>query len=270
MVEFDRIQIIPLHTPRFLGFHLFEESALEKARVSNVVWSGDEFLPKPPVVSFMAYWSAYGSWVHEGRRVWILDLSGINRGDPDLDVMKAITKKDVRIFLDPGIRRTEDVADCLLLDIERVVASTRSLRSPQVLQEIFSLTENCLPCVDYSGGIPGAERSLVSLAQSILQTGYPAVAVLDVTRLGSGQRPDEQLLRALRQLAPQLYFGGGVEEEDVPSLEELGFRGALMEPFTPSLARRIASPEAPVSAPEGEKSAVWRPREMGAPGPSPV
>ncbi len=239
------------------------------ATVTGVRWEEGQLNPTAYRASFQEYWDAIGGPRYNAARVFLLDLSGINRANPNFEVTRHLVKR-CDVWLDSGGREPEEVMDGYMLDVERVVAGTKTLASIDAFAGLYALSTDVLPCIDWDGKVvwrggrvgPTDLREVVNRLRSI---GFPSVCVVDLRRLGTELGPDPLLLETLQGLDLELYIGGGLQESDVIRLGEGGFAGGLVDPYTPVIRDLLAkAPKAPTTT---EASAPTpAPRTTPAPG----
>jgi len=184
----------------------------------------------------------------------MLDLAGINRANPNFDVTRHLGKR-CDVWLDSGGREPEEVLDGYMLDVERVVAGSKTLASLDSFAVLYALSSEVLPCLDWDGHVVWREPKegqvdLPDVVRALRGMGFTAVCVMDLRRLGSELGPDPALLSMLEGLDLDVYLGGGLQESDVLRLSERGFAGGLVDPFTPVIRDLLKTPrpEAPTEA----------------------
>jgi len=268
------IPILPVQTDPLIALRILEHLPVRVATVTGVRWQDGQLNPTAYRASFQEYWDAIGGPRYNAARVFLLDLAGINRANPNFEVTRHLVKR-CDVWLDSGGREPEEVMDGYMLDVERVVAGTKTLASVDAFTGLYALSTDVLPCIDWDGKVvwrSGREgrtdlREVVSRLRSI---GFTSVCVLDLRRLGTELGPDPALLETLQGLDLELYIGGGLQESDVIRLGESGFAGGLVDPYTPVIRDLLAkAPKAPTTT---EASApTTAPRTTPAPGsvPSP-
>ena len=263
------IPILPIQTDPLIDIRGLDLLPGRVASVTGVRWDAGHLSPTAYRVSFQEYWDAIGGPRYNAARVFLLDLSGINRANPNFEVTRHLVKR-CDVWLDSGGREPEEVMDGYMLDVERVVAGTKTLASIDAFAGLYALSTDVLPCIDWDGKVvwrggregPTDLREVVNRLRSI---GFPSVCVVDLRRLGTELGPDPLLLETLQGLDLELYIGGGLQESDVIRLGEGGFAGGLVDPYTPVIRDLLAkAPKAPTTT---EASAPTpAPRTTPAPG----
>jgi imidazole glycerol phosphate synthase subunit HisF len=72
--------------------------------------------------------------------VYVVDLDGIERGDPQLDYLQEIAR-EVSLWVDGGVRTAEQAIDILITGARRAVLSSAYLRGPRQLKRAWRLSE---------------------------------------------------------------------------------------------------------------------------------
>lgn len=71
--------------------------------------------------------------------VYIADLDGIERGDPQLDYLQEIAR-EVSLWVDGGVRNADQAIDILVTGARRAVLSSAYLRGPRQLRRAWRLS----------------------------------------------------------------------------------------------------------------------------------
>src|SRR5216117_4201529 len=246
------IPILPIVTDPLIDIRGLDLLPGRVASVTGVRWDAGHLGPTAYHVSYQDYWDAIGGPRYNAARVFMLDLAGINRANPNFEVTRHLVKRS-DVWLDSGGREPEEVMDGYMLDVERVVAGTKTLRSPDAFAGLYALSNDVLPCIDWDGKVlwrgghagPTELRDVANLLRGI---GFPSACVMDLRRLGTELGPDPAFLATLDGLDLDLYVGGGLQESDVLRLGEKGFAGGLVDPFTPVIRDLISKlPKAPTT-----------------------
>jgi uncharacterized protein related to proFAR isomerase len=261
------IPILPVQTDPLIDVKILDLLPFRVANVTGVRWADGRLNPTAYRASYQEYWDAVGGPRYNAARVFLLDLAGINRADPNFQVTRHLVKR-CDVWLDSGGRDPEEVMDGYMLDAERVVAGTKTLASMETFSDLYGLSAEVLPCIDWDGDVvwretrtaPGDLREVVRRLRGI---GFSSACVVDLRRLGTELGPDPALLAMLEGLDLDLYVGGGLQESDVLRLGESGFAGGLVDPYTPvirdlleRLPRPAMSAEADVPATAQRKAPV--------------
>lgn len=264
------IPILPILTQPILDVKVLDLVPVRIASIVGVRWDGRAVVSSGYRVSFQEYWDAIGGPRYNASRVFMLDLTGINRASPNFEVMRHLVRR-CDVWLDLGAREPDEVMDGYMLDVERVVAGSKTLASLDAYADLHALSSDVLPCLDWDGQVvwrdPHETRvELREVARALKSIGYRALCVMDLRRLGTENGPDPALLALLEGLDLELYLGGGLQETDIAALEERGLAGGLVDPYTPVIRDLLkplkdegpaeASAPAPAPRPTPSRGAV--------------
>ncbi|MGQ0796719.1 MAG: HisA/HisF-related TIM barrel protein [Methanobacteriota archaeon] len=267
------IPILPVLTEPLLDVRILDLVPFRLASIAGVRWDGRSVRPSEYRVPFEDYWDAIGGPRYNAARVLMLDLTGIERANPNFDVLRHLVKR-CDVWLDLGAREPEEVMDGYMLDVERVVAGSKTLASLRAFEELYALSTDVLPCLDWDGKVvwldPREPRVDVrDVARALRSIGFRAMCVMDLRRLGTESGPDPALLADLEGLDLDVFLGGGLQETDVAGLGERGLAGGFVDPYTPIIRDLLRRPEkevpASADAPRAEPRPSGSPR--GAPDP---
>ena len=246
--EFLRVPIVPLNTAPLFTMGPLELPIGKVARVVNVRWNGGCLEPLEFSVPFSDYWNAVSGKRYNAQEMFLMDLSGICDGRPNFSALKKLIKHRYKIWLDLGIGDIQDLFDSFAMDISYAVAGSLSCPSVQIFEEIYDLSDRCVPCAyidrDVKWSREGAgPKDLRRFLGALGRIGYDRVALIDLTRLGVREGFSWDMGSVLEGSDCELVIGGGVRESDFDSMREMGFAGALVDPFTPVIESIIEKPE---------------------------
>ncbi len=257
------VPILPIYTEPLVNLPLLDQLPARAASVVGVKWDGHRLQPDAYRASFQEYWNAIGGSRYNASLVFMLDLGGIGRANPNFDVLRHLVKR-CDVWLDMGAQDPDDIMDGYMLDVERVVAGTKSLPSLDAFREAYALSPAVLPCLDWDGQVvwnrPGeTRRDLVEVLRELQGIGFASACVMDLRHLGLEGGPDPELVARLEGSDLSLYLGGGIQETDIPALQEKGFAGGLVDPYTPVIRTLLLPPKPEGPAPESVPETVPRP-----------
>jgi len=244
---FLHIPIIPVDTWSLFSLPLLDVPIAQVAKVVEVAWNeGWEVLPGG--VPFSKYWKAAGSKRYGAEDVLFMDLAGMQRARPNFDALKALMKRKYSVWLEMGVRDVQDIFDAFTLGSQNVMIGSLTCRSRELLEEIIELSDMSVPLLYYDGKVRWAtERfgppSLTGSLDMLYNLGFEKAAVLDLRRLGSKDGFDVRLAEDALSREIGVLYGGGVRENDLPHLRNMGAMGGLLDPFTPVLRDLISSDE---------------------------
>src|SRR2546427_9077405 len=207
------IPILPVQTDPLIALRILEHLPVRVATITGVRWEEGQLNPTAYRASFQEYWDAIGGPRYNAARVLLLDLSGINRANPNFEVTRHLVKR-CDVWLESGGRESEEVMDGYMLDVERVVAGSKTLASLDAFSVLYALSSEVLPCLDWDGKVVWRDvredrGDLREDVKALRQIGFSAVCVMDLRRLGSELGPDPAFLAALTGADLRRYVGGG-------------------------------------------------------------
>jgi uncharacterized protein related to proFAR isomerase len=263
------IPILPIQTDPLIALKILEHLPVRVATVTGVQWEEGRLNPTAYRASYQEYWDAIGGPRYNAARVFMLDLAGINRANPNFEVTRHLVKR-CDVWLDSGGREPEEVMDGYMLDVERVVAGTKTFATADAFVGLYALSTDVLPCIDWDGkvvwrGGHEARTDLRDVVKGLGRIGFTSACVIDLRRLGTELGPDPEFVASLEGLDLELFVGGGLQESDVLRLGERGFAGGLVDPYTPVIRDLLAkAPKAPTTTEATAPAPV--PRTTPAPG----
>jgi len=152
--------------------------------------------------------------------------------------------------------------------VERVVAGSKTLASLEAYMDLYAMSTEVLPCLDWDGKVVWLDSremrvDVRDVARSLRSIGFGEMCVMDVRRLGTEAGPDPALLAALEGIDIEVFLGGGLRETDVAGLGERGLAGGFVDPYTPIIRDLLRSRK------KEEPAAATAPHSESRPGPTP-
>src|SRR5436305_3632434 len=145
--------------------------------------------------------------VPRGSRLHVVDLEGSRSGRPhEVDVVRRLAKRDLRVQVGGGIRSIADARTWLDAGAEKVVVGTVAADSPEVLRAIVEAVgaERVIAAVDVRDGVvrvAGWERdasaSLAEVLARVEAAGIREALVTDIRKDGALRGPSFDLYRSL-------------------------------------------------------------------------
>ncbi len=173
--------------------------------------------------------------------LYLADLDAILGKPPALPLLGEFSKLPIRVWVDPGIRVSADVAPILQAGAAVVVLGLETLRGPAVLAEIVEThgPDRIAFSLDLRDGRPlvptesaWGTADPLQLAEIAIEAGIRRMIVLDLARVGTGAGTGtEPLIAGLRTSHPALEIvaGGGIAgRDDLARLESAGASAALV------------------------------------------
>lgn len=159
---------------------------------------------------------------------YLADLDAIQHGQPALGVYRALQNDGFRLWIDAGLRTSQDATLTALLeaDVASIIVGSESVAGPEELQRIVELAhaDRVVFSLDLKAGQPLGRTDLWppgdawSIAEhAISALGIRRLIVLDLACVGVGAGiGTEALCIRLKQTFPaiELIAGGGVRNSD--------------------------------------------------------
>jgi uncharacterized protein related to proFAR isomerase len=264
--RFMHVPIMPIDTFSLFRIPYIDLPIAQVASVVEVEWN-DGYSIKGKREKFSQYWKAVHSPRYSAKEIALLDLSGVQDGKPNFDVLKTLIKSKYQVWLDLGVRDIEDVFDAFAMDVTRTIIGTMTAPSMDLFEEAFDLSDRVVPCIQYAGEVLWPNRTagpsdLTKAIAALADIGFEEIGVIDLRRIGRGRGIDPSLLNLLGEQDAGIIMGGGVTELETVALRSAGLKGAFMDPFTPVIGDLIVEEEREL--PSEEPSPVPRPSHQGA------
>jgi phosphoribosylformimino-5-aminoimidazole carboxamide ribotide isomerase len=174
------------------------------------------------------------------QEFYIADLDAIGGAPPALSIYADIQSLGVNLWVDAGIRVTQQIAPLLDAGIATIVAGLETLAGPDVLSEITRSAgaERIVFSLDLRKQKPLAafsawrERDPLFIAGEVFALGVRRLLVLDLASVGiGGGTGTDELCRTLARNHPALEIsaGGGVRDvNDLRRLRDSGVQNVLV------------------------------------------
>jgi hypothetical protein len=158
--------------------------------------------------------------------LYVVDLDGINREDPQLDYLQELSR-DIGLWVDAGVRSSDQAIDILVAGARRVILSTAYLRGPNALARAWKLSTELVFEIEMTGatltpaaGIWGTEDP-IGLARIVREAG-PDHLVISPRETD----PDWGIVRAIASEGPT-WVDGSFQQSELPRLREAGAKGGI-------------------------------------------
>jgi len=119
----------------------------------------------------------------EYSMIYLVDLDGLERGDPQLDYLQEIAR-ETSLWVDGGVRTAEQAIDILITGARRAVLSSACLRGPRQLKRAWRLSTELVFEIEFDSA------GRLVLADPDWGTNDPAVLARTVRETG----PDHLVL----------------------------------------------------------------------------
>ncbi len=245
--EFSTVPILPVDTRPLLSIGRIDIPILKLAEVVDLRWDGTTMDRNDYHVPFDRYWRAVSGQRYNASDILLMDLSGVKNGQPNFRVLRELVKHKFDVWLDLGIRSEADLYDAFAIEVSRALVDSSLCSSLSLFEELFALSDRCVPCVQVANGEviwrrantgPATIRGAIRKFKDI---GFDEVAVIDVQRLGTKCGVAEEMLEELEGAEVRVIVGGGVLESDEFRIKSRGLKGAFIDPFTPVIRDIVAS-----------------------------
>jgi len=189
------------------------------------------------------------------RRLYLVDLDGIERGVPQLAYMQELSR-DISLWVNAGVPTADLAIDILVAGAERAVLSTESLRGPIEVRRAWKLSTDWAFEIEVSpsGALVASKdwpsRDPVTIVDSVREVGIGDVIISPRER-----DPDWALVRTLASDGPT-WVDGSFTAAQLPQLRIAGAVGGIFHLnallSTPAVAPSPPEAAAPVSPRDDE------------------
>ena len=244
--EFSTVPILTVDTRPLLSVGGIDIPILKLAEVVDLRWDGSNIDRNDYHVSFDRYWKAVSGQRYNASDIMLMDLSGVRNGNPNFRVLRELVKHKYDVWLDLGIRSEADVYDAFAIEVSRALVDTSLCNSLKLFDEIFALSDRCVPCIQVANGeviwrrANAGPATIKGSIKAMKDIGFEEVAVIDVRRLGTKLGITEDMLSELEGSEVRVIVGGGVLESDLERIKMKGLKGAFIDPFTPIIKDIVA------------------------------
>lgn len=176
-------------------------------------------------------------WSEAGAdMVHVVDLDGARSGlSEQLDLVRSIAGV-MPVEVGGGLRTEADVAQALRAGARRVVVGTAALDLDLVTALVVEYGDRLVVALDTRSGVVAtegwtrdSERTLIELAEQLLEIGVQRFLHTDVERDGTLTEPNFDSLRRLIGLGAPVIASGGVSSlEDIERLRDLGTEAVIV------------------------------------------
>ncbi|MGD0250838.1 MAG: HisA/HisF-related TIM barrel protein [Thermoplasmata archaeon] len=162
----------------------------------------------------------------EYSMLYVVDLDGIERGDPQLDYLQELAR-DMTLWVDAGVRTADQAIDVLITGARRAVLSSAYLRGPRQLARAWRLSTELVFEIEVVGAAlaPADTRwgttDATELARVVRAAGPDHLIVSP-----RETEPDWALVRAIAAGGPT-WVDGTFSPAEAPRLAESGASGGI-------------------------------------------
>ena len=162
-------------------------------------------------------------------RVYIMDLAGIEHGNPELDYLQELSR-GVELWVDAGAQDGGDVADLLVAGATRVTMSTSRIRSAKEIARAFQLSPQLMFEIEIrAGGVSSRPRGWSGLAPLSVWEEVRTIGLRDLILSPRETSVDWSMVRQLSG-AGSVWVDGSFEQTDAAKLKVAGCRGGFYHP----------------------------------------
>lgn len=164
-------------------------------------------------------------------RMYIADLDAIEGKGSNLDVIQEINKY-ISVMLDCGASNISSAQKALEV-ADKVIIATETLKNMDDLQDIFDNFDKnkLIISIDIKDTKILSKYLNIDLEELTKKINYLSpseVILLDISKVGTEEGPNIELIKKFLKLPASLIIGGGIESQSISELEKLGLNKFLM------------------------------------------
>jgi len=115
--------------------------------------------------------------------VLVVDVKGLGKGELDDRLLTGMRFPGSDVWFMTRILDIEDVFDCFMEDIAKVLMPYHAVRNDRVISEAYEVSENCIPVLFVLKGKAvcrgGGTKDLRAAVAELSKTGFQEIVVLD-------------------------------------------------------------------------------------------
>jgi len=163
-----------------------------------------------------------------GKRLYVADLDGIMKGEPDLKLLAKLSHIK-RLIFDMGIRDDADVKEASRVDADMILG-TETIEDISVLVHAIEISRGkVVASIDIKEGrVIG--KAMTGKPEEVFrrlrEAGASRFIFLDISAVGTLSGPKFSYLEGINREGCEVLAGGGIKE--LSSLEDLGLDGVLV------------------------------------------
>lgn len=164
-----------------------------------------------------------------------MDLDALFKNEQQIELLKELSEVN-EIWVEPAVRRSEEIIDPLVAGGEWVSMGTSTLDSLSELEEASELSDRVIPAIhwahnemlhSYKTSFQGREDIQYHL-DFFRELGMESVMFMDLGRIRSRDGLDPDIIELLLGSGMDVYLGGGIREQDALTLSGLGAAGIFL------------------------------------------
>jgi phosphoribosylformimino-5-aminoimidazole carboxamide ribotide isomerase len=172
------------------------------------------------------------------KELYIADLDAIIDCSTNFELLRQIfDTTGLQLMVDAGVTNLDRAQKLLDIGASKLIIGTETLQNKNfVAQAVERFGSDCVVVsLDLKGdkvlaqqGFDGS-RDPIELLEEFKSMGVSQVIALDLSKVGSSEGVNTELLSQIIRAGFEVYVGGGVRDvSDLVKLQELGVRGALV------------------------------------------
>ncbi len=152
--------------------------------------------------------------------IYLLDLNGIESRGLQSDIIRKLATRK-KIWADVGARGTATITDAYIAGADRVVISTKTMYSDELIKDSSKMSDEMILCIDYKDGVISpsekiSEMSIKNLIAQVTKAGIDTIVIHDL----NDERFDQKLIDYLPEEDFELYIGGNIKIEGAEVYEK--------------------------------------------------
>lgn len=174
---------------------------------------------------------ANGLKLNGADEIYIADLDLIEKQGHNLYKIKEVNTI-LPVMLDSGINDFESFKFYLDFAYKLIIA-TETIESVEEMEKIFNAfpAERIVVSVDIKDGklySNNLDMNLNEFKEVLKKFNPNEIILLNISDVGTGNGYDTQFLDEFKEFKDKIIIGGGINKEDIPSLEEQGISKGLI------------------------------------------
>lgn len=174
---------------------------------------------------------ANGLKLNGADEIYIADLDLIEKQGHNLYKIKEVNTI-LPVMLDSGIKDFESFKFYLDFAYKLIIA-TETIESVEEMEKIFKAfpAERIVVSVDIKDGklySNNLDMDLNEFKEVLKKFNPNEIILLNISDVGTGNGYDTQFLDEFKEFKDKIIIGGGINKEDIPSLEEYGISKGLI------------------------------------------
>ncbi len=169
------------------------------------------------------------------KRVYVVDLDGIEHNRPQLDYLQEIAKSG-DTWVDAGVQTGDQAIDILVTGAQRAVLSSGRLQSLREVRRAWRLSQDLVFEIELSqGSTSGRAPDFSSVPPITLAEGVKEIGITDLVLSPRGENVDWAQVRALSVLS-SVWVNGSFETQEADRVVQNGAAGGIFH-----IARELAA-----------------------------